>query len=495
MGAVATPRNPVAWGERLESHVQPVGFPWYRRIPLVVGLTDAAMIVLSLVLTFLLRFGRELDAPLEGVAHVGYETVGVVFGIVWMVALSAKESRRAWILGAGLEEYRRVVSASFYAFGTLAILSYLAQAQVSRLFFVTTLPVGIALLLLGRWVNRLLLTWARQKGRYTLATLVVGDASDVKRAVATMRENPAAGYLPQLVCLTDTEGSGSAPLLFDELAVMRHEELEDYLGNHHVDAVVVAGGLGAHEARRLAWQIEDSHTRLLFVPRLADVAGPRLSLREAGGLDFIDVALPRYSGARFWLKRSFDMLFASAALVLVSPVLAAIAIAIKLDDGGPIFFRQERIGLEGNPFTIHKFRTMHVDAEARLAELRAASDTDGPLFKMTEDPRVTRVGRVLRKFSLDELPQFWTVLLGDMSVVGPRPHLADELAEFPDHALRRLLIKPGITGLWQISGRSDLSLEESIRLDLRYVESWSLSGDIAIILKTVRTVLRPEGAY
>jgi len=187
--------------------------------------------------------------------------------------------------------------------------------------------------------------------------------------------------------------------------------------------------------------------------------------------------------------------FSVLALVLLAPIMLVVAIAIYVDDPGPIIFRQQRIGLRGQPFTIHKFRSMAVDAESRLAALRAQSIGNGPLFKMENDPRLTRVGRFLRKYSLDELPQFWTALKGDMSVVGPRPHLEKELDQFPDEGLRRLLIKPGITGLWQVSGRSDLSLEDSIKLDLRYVENWSIVGDLVIVLQTVKAMVTPKGAY
>lgn len=209
----------------------------------------------------------------------------------------------------------------------------------------------------------------------------------------------------------------------------------------------------------------------------------------------LHVDLPRYSGTKYWLKRSFDVFFAAAALVALSPVLGLVALAIKLDDGGPVLFRQERIGLGGEPFVIHKFRTMCADAEAKIDALIAEAGGQALLFKLEHDPRITRIGSTLRKFSLDELPQFWTVLRGGMSIVGPRPQVSREVAEYTDAAHRRLLIKPGITGLWQVNGRSQLSLEESIRLDLRYVENWSLTGDLAIIMKTVRTVLRPRGAY
>lgn len=468
---------------------------WHHRLGALVTWVDAAMITVALVVTYGLRFGAAPDTSVAGSIYLNHELVAVAFGGVWMLALAAKETRRTRILGAGLEEYRRVLSASLQAFGALAILSYFIQADVSRLFFVTTLPLGVLLLLAGRWVIRNRLTRARLAGRAATSTLVVGDEPEVRSMLTHLRRNPGAGYRPHSVCLTDEPHTDPHRTQYDGLPVVQRAELEAFVESCPMGAIVIAGGVSPRAGRRLAWRLENTSTELLYVPCLTDVAGPRLSLREAAGLDLIHVELPRYNGAKYWLKRSFDFVFAAAALLLLSPVFAAIAAAIKLGDGGPVLFTQTRVGHKGRPFEIHKFRTMHLDAEARLEELRSESMGDGPLFKMADDPRVTRVGRFLRTYSLDELPQFWTVLLGDMSIVGPRPHLAQELADFPNDGLRRLLIKPGVTGLWQVSGRSDLSLEDSIRLDLRYVENWSLPGDIAIILKTVRMVLRPSGAY
>jgi exopolysaccharide biosynthesis polyprenyl glycosylphosphotransferase len=211
----------------------------------------------------------------------------------------------------------------------------------------------------------------------------------------------------------------------------------------------------------------------------------------------LHVEHPRLKGSARVVKEAFDRAAALALLILASPVLLVIAALVRLapNGRGPAIFRQERVGKNGRPFVLYKFRTMHVDAQARLAELRALNDTDGELFKMRKDPRVTAVGRWLRRFSLDEIPQLVNVLKGDMSLVGPRPPLASEVAGYPADMRRRLVVKPGLTGLWQVSGRSDLSWEESIRLDLTYVENWSLAMDLAILARTVSAVIRSSGAY
>jgi exopolysaccharide biosynthesis polyprenyl glycosylphosphotransferase len=469
---------------------QTVSRPLETRIRGVVVAVDAAMVGIALVATYSIRFGW---VGIPSPTYVSNELAAVVFGVVWMLALSATETRRAKILGSGLEEYRRVLSASLHAFGALAILSYLTHAEVSRLFFAATLPLGAVLLLAGRLTIRTVLSSLRATGRATESTLVVGSGSDVRATLKDLRRNPAAGYRPNAVCLTDAADHPDHDG-YEGLPLVPYDSLGSALSAQRFDAMIVAGGVSSSASRRFSWLLENTRTELFFVSRPM-ASGPRLSLHSRSGLDLIHVELPRFSGVKYLLKRSLDVSVSVVALVVFVPILALIALGIKLEDPGPVLFRQKRIGLKGQEFTIHKFRTMHVDAEKRLAELRAESTQAGPLFKMVEDPRVTRPGRVLRKYSLDELPQFWTVLRGHMSVVGPRPHLAHELAEFSDEGLRRLLIKPGITGLWQVSGRSDLTFEDAISLDLLYVENWSLTGDIAIILKTLRACLRPEGAY
>lgn len=460
---------------------------WGKKYRLLVFAADFVVITAVIVLSYIARFG---EAPTLA-SDTAQLLEPLLIGLAWFVLLSINDSRSLKYFGAGLEEYRRVISASFYAFGAVAVGSYLVQAQVSRFYFVVALPLGVGLLLGARWACRIYLGRLRASGRALTRAIVVGRPEQVAEAVRNMSSHPEAGYLPAAVCLLKP-GPMEAVTGLPEVAF---PQLKDVLTRRGIGAVVVAGGLSRHDTRGLSWDLEGRDVELLLVPRFADVAGPRIHIRAVEGLELLQVALPRYSGWDYNVKRAFDIVFSSIALILLSPVLLAIAIAIKLDSRGPAIFRQERVGRGGEPFIIHKFRSMSTDAEARLEELRPESIGNGALFKMEDDPRVTRVGRVLRKLSLDELPQFWTSLRGHMSVVGPRPHLEKELAAFPDSGLRRLLIKPGITGLWQVNGRSSLSLEESIRLDLSYVENWSLAGDITIILKTIRAVIRKDGAH
>ena len=233
----------------------------------------------------------------------------------------------------------------------------------------------------------------------------------------------------------------------------------------------------------------------MVAPSLVEVAGPRLSIRPVSGLPLLQVEQPQFTGARRFVKATFDRALSSLALILLSPLLLAIGVAVRLTSSGPALFRQERVGRNGRTFTMVKFRTMVVDAEAQRGELLSQSDRDGLMFKMRSDPRITKVGALLRRYSLDELPQLINVVRGDMSLVGPRPPLPAEVAEYPADVRRRLLVHPGLTGLWQVSGRADLPWEESVRLDLRYVDNWSLAADLLILWKTARAVLSGSGAY
>lgn len=457
------------------------------------ALLTADTIVVAAVVIFTFRIALEPDARLQGVLAVPYAVLGVALTLGWVLLLAALGSRSTRVLGAGLEEYRRVLSASMWLFGVLAIASFVFQASVSRALFVTTLPLGMGLLLAERWSARYLLNRLRAQGRSMSRTLVVGTAPQVNDLLEDLTRRTDAGYRARGVCII---GPGElSPSADGQITRVRVEHLLSAASSRRYEAVMITDGLGRDEIRDLAWQLESQPIEMMFLPRLTDIAGPRLEVSDAEGLSLVHVDLPRFTGWKLRLKRGFDLVFAGLALVLLAPVFLVVAVLIKLDDGGPVLFRQERIGLRGRPFTIHKFRTMCVDAEAKIDALIAANGGTALLFKLEDDPRITPIGRILRKYSIDELPQFWSVLRGGMSVVGPRPQVAREVAEYTDVHHRRLLIKPGITGLWQVNGRSELSLEESIRLDLRYVENWSLLGDVTIILKTIGVVARPNGAF
>lgn len=478
----------VAGGTRRARTMRLATFSWWSKLRAQVVAADALALAMSLLVTWLLWGGQVMpaSAPISGSA------VAVLFGVVWMASLAFNDSRHVNLLGAGPREYRLVISSSLRAVAALAIAGYFLDLDVSRTFCVATLLVGTVVLLGGRWILRWRLSRDRERGDKMVPTIVMGGSAEIEPMLRQLRANRGAGYQPIGI-------SSRQPMRDDRvlggLPWIPMEVLGSMLGHLPRSAVVVAGGVDDAEVHELTTILEGTSTELMLVPRLLDVAGQRMSFRQAAGLNLVHVALPQFQGVKYWIKRGFDVCFAALALLMLLPVFGVISLLIKLGDGGPVIYRQTRVGLRGETFVIHKFRSMHLDADKRLAELRQFSVGAGPLFKMDHDPRITRVGAFLRKHSLDELPQFWTVLRGGMSVVGPRPHLARELDEFPEHALRRLLIKPGITGLWQVGGRSDLSLDDAIRLDLRYVENWTVAEDLSIILKTVRHVVAPHGAY
>jgi len=323
--------------------------------------------------------------------------------------------------------------------------------------------------------------------------VVVGLERSVAELIRTVRREPHAGLEMVGVCIDTPRGDTveGVPVLGNS------DNIVDVLVRTGADTVAVTAwsDVSQTDLRRLSWDLEGTGVSLLVAPRLTDVSGPRIHIRPVAGLPLLNVEEPEFSGVRRIVKGSLDRVLGLIAVLLLSPVFIATALAVKLTSRGPVFFRQVRIGRHGEPFVIHKFRSMYVDAEERLAELGEQNESDGLLFKMKDDPRVTPVGRFIRRYSIDEFPQFLDVIRGRMSLVGPRPPLPTEVARYPLDVRRRLIVKPGITGLWQVSGRSNLSWDDSVRLDLLYVENWSLALDITIMMKTVLAVMRRDGAY
>ncbi|MDO5684474.1 MAG: sugar transferase, partial [Propionibacteriaceae bacterium] len=274
------------------------------------------------------------------------------------------------------------------------------------------------------------------------------------------------------------------------------EDTVEVLGHTGANAVVFAEGSfrSGRDFNLLARELQDAHAQTIVVPSLTDISAQRMDIRPVAGIPLVHIEQPRASSAGHAWKRLFDLIGSSFLILLGSPLLLAVALAVK-SDGGPILFRQVRAGHHGEPFEMFKFRSMVVDAEERLKQLQAHNNSDGVLFKMVDDPRITRVGKFIRRYSLDELPQLFNVWLGHMSLVGPRPALLTEVAEYKDHVRRRLDVRPGMTGLWQVSGRSDLSWDDTVRLDLYYVDNWSMVQDLSILLRTFGAVVGKRGAY
>ena len=415
--------------------------------------------------------------------------------IAWPALLGATGAYSERVYGTGSDEYLRVGKAGFLLLAFASFLSYIAALDLSRMFVVVAIPALTAVGLFGRYAARIQLRRRRAHGRCTKRVVVVGRGGAVLELTGRLQREQYAGLNVVAACVTPAdrarvaEETGVPVGGLDDVLALAAEVDADTI------AVTSASETAAQYLRQLSWQLEGTGIELLVAPGLMEVAGPRLHIRPFEGLPLLSVEQPRFEGWRRVIKHGVDRSVAALALILLAPVLLSLAVAVRLSGPGPILYRQERVGLNGTSFTMLKFRSMVADADRQLDDLRGDNISDGLLFKVRNDPRVTPVGRLLRRLSLDELPQLLNVLRGTMSLVGPRPPLPVEVARYDTSVSRRLLVKPGLTGLWQISGRSDLSWEESVRLDLRYVENWSLALDLLILWKTGRAVLSRSGAY
>lgn len=497
-GPVSAPR---AVAERLTTSVAPSAQPaveyrrlWERRFARRLQWTDTLIVAIA---TSGAQVVNITSQPGSTAGLLNAVWIPALAAAAWLVMLAAFRTRSATIVGSGATEYKRVAHATGLAFGFLAMLFVLFQTPGTRTQLLLALPLGLFSLLVGRWLWRRWLTGQRRTGRYAARTIVTGTRDDVAYVIGSLRNSATHGYFVLGAAVTDddvdeiiVDGVGYPVVGTVNTVASQARQLG-------ADSIVVASSPADDPdyIKQLSWQLEGTAAELILSSRLADVAGPRISLQPIDGLPLIHVRIPEFEGGKHALKRATDVVFASLALIPTGLMTLVVAALIKLDDGGPVFFRQTRIGRNGKEFDILKFRTMRTTAEAELAGLQASNEGSGPLFKLKQDPRVTRIGAVLRKLSLDELPQFWNVLVGEMSVVGPRPPLPREVTAYNGTVYRRLYIKPGITGLWQVSGRSDLSWDESVRLDLRYVENWSIMTDLIIMWRTAQVMVRPKGAY
>ena len=470
---------------------------WASRYRTRLVVSDLAVILASVATAFFTRFLWNQDPARFVDVAADYVRIIAVIVIAWVTMLAVMHTRHPRIVGIGIAEYRSVVNASFLSFGLLGIVFLILEVKVARGFFILALPIGVAGLLVNRWLWRQWLMRRRREGHFVARAIVVGAPVDVEYVIRQIDRKNLSIY--QVVGIaTDTEhrpaltiNSRSVPIISDLENVARSA------AEHRVDAVIIAGqaGFGDHFIRDLGWDLEGTTAELVVASRLTNVAGPRIHFRPVEGLPLMHVELPSYEGGKHVLKRALDVAASAIALLLLAPLLLVIAVVVYRDSPGPVIFRQERVGRAGKTFSMLKFRSMVATAESDLETLLDQNEGSGALFKMRADPRVTRVGRVLRKYSLDELPQLLNILRGDMSLVGPRPPLPSEVETYGDRVHRRLYIKPGLTGMWQVNGRSNLDWDESVRLDLYYVENWSIVGDLVIIWRTFKVLVNPVGAY
>ncbi len=471
-----------------DAHGVPGSLAWTSAYLRRTAIADFCCGLAAGLVAYLIRF--------EGVGHhpLGYLVMSLGLPFAWLLTVLFAGGYDARFIGVGPDEFRRVLNAGVFLTAAVAFLSYAAKMELARGYVVIALPSVTLFDLVTRYVLRKRLHRRRSRGECMRRVVVVGYAPVIAGITAMLRRETYHGLSVVAACVA---GSADAAVIAGVPAVPGLDEVPEVVRRFEADTVAVLAcpEMAGRRLRQLAWDLEKSGTELCVAPALLDVAGPRTTIRPVAGLPLLHMDHPEFSGAKAIIKAVFDKMLALTGLVAAAPLIALIALVIRLDDGGPVLFRQVRVGKGGRPITVWKFRTMVQDAESRKAELAHHNQQQGPLFKIRNDPRVTRVGSFLRRWSLDEIPQLANVLVGEMSLVGPRPALPEEAARYGDHVRRRLAVKPGMTGLWQVNGRADLSWEEAVRLDLRYVENWSLMLDLQIMWKTWAAVFRGSGAY
>ena len=459
---------------------------WERYYLRRAALADFACAIMGVFAAAQLRFGNDVTGT--------YLALSLALPVLWIGAVWLAGGYDVRFIGTGSDEFRKVLNAGVGLTATIALFSYAINLELSRGYVLIALPTTTVLDLVTRFTIRKRLHRQRAVGRCLLSVVAVGHEAAVADLVKELGRDRYHGLTVVGACVAH-------PSECDEVAgVPVYGDLDDVTAavrafGADTVAVLACPEMDGIRLRSLAWELEKTGTDLCVSPALLDVAGPRTTVRPTAGLTLLHVDHPQLSGFRLVIKDLFDRCVAAAALILLFPLLAVLGATIWLHDRGPALFTQTRVGKDGKVFRIYKFRTMVVDAEQHRAHLLASNDTDGVFSKLRKDPRVTAVGAHLRRLSIDELPQLLNVLLGHMSLVGPRPALPDEAARYAEHVRRRLVVKPGLTGLWQVNGRSDLSWEESVRLDLRYVENWSFALDLQILWKTISVMVRGSGAY
>ena len=455
-----------------------------RKVQIGILATDALALVVATLIGFVTRFSvGELDTGLTGPIQV-VGTIAPLFWIALLVVLGSYEQR---VVGLGLTEYGRILKSGLWMVAIVSMVSFLGKFDTSRAYVLLVIPIGLAGLLVERWLWRRWILQRRKKGRELQTTIVIGEEQDAAHVHVAFEDRPWAGY--RVVASQPGPSSGDLNTWLDHLMAK--------VAERDISCIALTGscGLSGSDVRELSWRIEGRGIDLLLSSALGAVTGPRMSLRVATGLPFVHLDEVGLSLSQRTMKRLIDFACSVVAIVLLSPVLIVIAMAVVLSSGLPILFSQPRAGLRGNLFRMWKFRTMRPEADALKEQLRQQADLDSPMVKIPNDPRITPIGKFLRGWSLDELPQLLNVLGGNMSLVGPRPHPMDDIRRYRESDSRRLLAKPGMTGLWQVAGRSDLTWEDAVELDLLYIENWSVLGDITILARTVQAVFARGGAY
>jgi len=468
--------------------------PLLRRDPLRVYATraialDVIAITIAGITGFVLRWAIPFNVDFGDLTYVSLVVIVVT---AWVLVLTLRGAYDTRILGVGSEEFKRVVTATATVFGTVAVVAFALKLDLSRGFVLITFVVGLLLLLAVRWSLRAWLRHERRYGNFLHRTIVIGSEPTMSEIVDLLDRDPVAGFTVVDIVDEPAGEDGQTPdglnAWLDE--VMTRIDLLD------ADTVAIAGSpsMGQDLVQRLAWRLEGPRVDLLVAPSIGDIAGPRVTMRAAADLPLLHLDEPHLTGPKRAIKRLLDIVFGLILLAVFLPFMVVAAIGIKFTSRGPVLYRQERVGRGGQVIEVAKLRTMFVGAD-RMREAVIGQPDEDITERYRQDPRITGFGRLLRRWSIDEMPQVINVIGGSMSLVGPRPMLVSELPLLEDADHRRHLTKPGLTGLWQVSGRKTVDWEERMRLDLDYVEHWSPALDLVIVARTVKAVLAGDGAY
>jgi exopolysaccharide biosynthesis polyprenyl glycosylphosphotransferase len=456
---------------------------WKPNLRKNISIIDFISLLFAVTLILTLRFPQTWQGELSA-----YEIRNIFLAILvlfsWLFFLWFNGSRDTNILGFGADEYKRLINATLFSFTSIAFISYIFKLEISRAFILLVFPFGLITLFVSRRMLRRRLLKARSEGRYLSKVLLLhsGENDPVESRLSIASH---AGF--DVVYKVQTlEGS---KLDFKQIVAKAID--------NNCDQIMVGQSaiISAAELRKLGWALEETSIDLIVAPAVTEIAGPRLKVSNVEGLPLLHLEQPVFSGVSRVTKRLLDLALSVIGLIVISPFFLIVALMIKFYDRGSIFYSQKRIGQNNKEFSVYKFRTMYEGSHEQRDKVMAETNKDPRLAKDPQDPRVTKPGLFLRRWSIDEIPQIINVLKGEMSLVGPRPPLAEEVNQYEKSEKRRLLVKPGLTGLWQVSGRSELDWEDAVRLDLYYVENWSLTLDILIIIRTAAAVWRGEGAY
>ncbi|WP_402467359.1 sugar transferase [Isoptericola aurantiacus] len=457
--------------------------------------TDALLVLLACAVAVAVRDGQLLFAAGSGALQLDQLLLVGLVTVTWPVSIALSRGYDVRVFASGPQEFHRVFEATWRLFAALALVAFLFTWPGLREFLVVAFPLGLVLLLVGRWSWRRHLVQMRARGGCTTSVLAIGLRDQAERLVTELHARPS-GYRVVGVCVpTDDVLPGEEILGVPVLGDLRTAASTAIQTGAECVAVSGSDCITADVVRQLGWELEPIGVDLMLTAELADVAGPRITVTPEQSVSLLHVDAPRFAGPKYLAKTLIDWTLTLLVTAVALPVMAVTAAAVAFTSAGPVFYTQDRVGRDGRTFRMLKFRTMRVGADREETVLGGENDADGVLFKRRDDPRVTTVGRYLRRYSLDELPQLFNVLAGQMSLVGPRPPLPQEVSRYEARMRRRLLVKPGITGLWQVGGRSDLPWEEAVRLDVYYAENWTPFGDLLILARTAKVVLTGRGAY